>query len=321
MARIVTVLGATGIQGGSIVAALLNNPAYTIRAVTRNSHSDAAKSLKAKGVSVVEADLDSVESLKSAFAGTYAIFAVTNFFEALSAKGIEESAKNETRQGINLADAAAATESLEHYIWSTLPNSRQNSGGQQVVPYYESKNKVDDYIKSIPRLFTKTTFLWLGWYAGNMASPVYKPNPITMIDGSTSYIQIQGIPSSTLIPSLGDEKKNPGLFVQAILDQPQKTLPHKIVVGVVEELAIGDVLTSFASAQNIKVQYVQVPREEYAKLWSVWGELIDKSHSYLKLTGSKAFSNVEGDVITKESLNIEGLVGTSEAFKSMPHMF
>ena len=58
MSEIITVFGATGNQGGSVVDAVLNDPAlssrFTIRAVTRDASKPAAKELAAKdGVEVV----------------------------------------------------------------------------------------------------------------------------------------------------------------------------------------------------------------------------------------------------------------------------
>ena len=67
MAKLIVVMGATGVQGGSVVSALLKNPAYKIRAVTRNALGDSAKKLAAEGVEVVSADSGDVESLKVAF--------------------------------------------------------------------------------------------------------------------------------------------------------------------------------------------------------------------------------------------------------------
>ena len=78
--KIVTVLGATGAQGGSVVDYLLKSPEeYSVRAISRNSESNAAKTLTARGVEVVQADMDDVTSLITAFKGSYAIFAVTDF--------------------------------------------------------------------------------------------------------------------------------------------------------------------------------------------------------------------------------------------------
>lgn len=58
MAKLIVVTGATGAQGGSVVDALLKDPSkWKVRAVTRNTTSDAAKKLAEKGVEVVKCDL------------------------------------------------------------------------------------------------------------------------------------------------------------------------------------------------------------------------------------------------------------------------
>ncbi|PVH96480.1 NAD(P)-binding protein [Periconia macrospinosa] len=316
MSKIVTVVGATGIQGGSVVKALLNSPEYSVRAITRNTNSDTAKSLKSRGVEVVEADINSVDSLRAAFKGSYAIFAVTNFFEAImKGESVEKSMELETQMGINLADAAAATETLSHYVWSTLPNSRKNSGGKFVVPYYESKNRIDDHIRKNQQLFNKTTFLWIGWYASNMAYPFFKPSPIHTADGSEVYVQLLSEPSSTRLPLLGDEQTNPGVFAKAVLDQPEKTLPGKLVAGVDEHKPYSEVVeTYYATAQGIKAQVVQIPKEHYRQIWPVWGGLMDITNSYFNFTDGKSFSSVDQEVLLKDDLGIKGLVGTAEAF-------
>lgn len=315
MSKTVTVVGATGIQGGSVIRALLDSPKYSLRAITRNPQSDAAKALAAQGVKVVRANINDVGSLREAFAGSHAIFAATNFFEALPTLGIEKSMETETLLGKNLADAAAATESLEHYVWSTLPNSHKNSGGKVVVPYYESKNRVDDHIKTQhPQLLRKTTFLWLGWYASNMNYPWYRPSEVHTAGGDRSYIQLLSVPTSVKIPLLGDEKVNPGLFVRAILDRPDLTLPAKAVAGVDEQLTLSDVARVYGAAQCINVRCVQISKTDYKELWPAWGELMDVSHSYMEVMDGKGFSSVDEDVLSKEDLGVEGLLGTAEAF-------
>ncbi|KAK7217847.1 hypothetical protein V2G26_005850 [Clonostachys chloroleuca] len=285
MAKIVTVVGATGIQGA--------------QAITRDSKSDAAKALAEKGVKVVEADITKPDTLLPAFAGSYAIFAVTDYFGPLVTAGIYKSMDIESEKGINLANAAAATDSLKHYIWSSLPNSHQNSGGKIVVPYYESKNRVDRHIKSIPHLLSKTTFAWFSWYAGNMNYPLYQPSPINSMDGEKLYVQLVGAsPTTTLLPLMGDEKTNVGLFVKAILDQPEKTLPGRIVRGLVEQMSI-----------NI--------RGGLCEDLSYLGELLNINHGYMNQLGSQAFTSTVEQVVTKDDLDIKGLVGTAEAFAAI----
>jgi len=108
--------------------------------------------------------------------GATLIFAVTDFFEPFAAKGHEEAMKVESAQGINLAKAAAATPTLKHYIWSTLPNGKKISGGKYIVPHFEAKNQIDAYIKSDPALLAKTTFVWVTFFASNLFFPMFTPN-------------------------------------------------------------------------------------------------------------------------------------------------
>jgi uncharacterized protein YbjT (DUF2867 family) len=44
MTKIIAVTGATGQQGGSVARIMLKAPGWTVRAITRNANSDAAKS-------------------------------------------------------------------------------------------------------------------------------------------------------------------------------------------------------------------------------------------------------------------------------------
>jgi uncharacterized protein YbjT (DUF2867 family) len=64
---IITVIGATGVQGGSVVDAALKSSIYKVRAITRNINSDKAKALAARGVELATADLNDEQSLIKAF--------------------------------------------------------------------------------------------------------------------------------------------------------------------------------------------------------------------------------------------------------------
>ncbi|KAL4756234.1 uncharacterized protein BDW70DRAFT_154367 [Aspergillus foveolatus] len=308
MSKVITVVGATGAQGGSVVTALhdLVDPTYTVRAITRNPSSAAAQTLLDKNIEVIKADLHDLSSLVSAFKGSHAVFAVTNFFENLPTHGIEGAMELETNAGINLAKAAAATETLKHYVWSTLPDSKTNSEGRITVPYYESKNAVDRYIHSVPELLKKTTFVWLGWVCAFGET------------GVRNYVTFSGVDPATKVPLLGDEKVNAGLFVKAILEQPGKTLPGKIVSAVLEQRSIGDVVEVFGKVKGVQARCVKIDREVYRVLWPVWGNVLDASHAYLEDAGGKAFSAKEEEVLTKEDLGLDGLAGIEVAFEKVP---
>ncbi len=50
MSPTIAVLGATGVQGGSVVKALLSDKSWKVRGITRDPSKDTAKTLSAQGV-------------------------------------------------------------------------------------------------------------------------------------------------------------------------------------------------------------------------------------------------------------------------------
>jgi uncharacterized protein YbjT (DUF2867 family) len=169
MARIVTVFGATGAQGGGLVRAMLADPqqAFTVRAVTRHPASDAGKALTAAGVEVVQADLDDVASLRRAMEGAHGAYAVTNFWEHFSPE-------REYGQARNLAVAARDTQ-VAHVIWSTLEDTRRQVPldddrmptlmGRYKVPHFDAKGEANvEFISAgVP-----TTLLYISFYWDNL---------------------------------------------------------------------------------------------------------------------------------------------------------
>jgi uncharacterized protein YbjT (DUF2867 family) len=83
MSKLITVFGSTGVQGGSVVNAILTHPTlskeFKIRVITRDTSKPNARALASKGVETVKADLELPESEAVALEGSYAVFAVTNY--------------------------------------------------------------------------------------------------------------------------------------------------------------------------------------------------------------------------------------------------
>ncbi len=96
-------------------------------------------------------------------------------------QGREVAMEVEFDMGFNLAKAASNTPTLEHYIWSTLPNARHISSGRHPVPHFEAAYQVDQYIMEDVILFPKTTFLWCTYYATNLLLPMSTPNYVVRI--------------------------------------------------------------------------------------------------------------------------------------------
>jgi uncharacterized protein YbjT (DUF2867 family) len=300
--KIVTVVGATGNQGAGVVDALLKNPNYRVRATTRRPSSEAANALRARGVEVLQVDLNDAESLKTAFAGSHYVFAVTDFFEPFSKSGPEHAMKVETEQGINLARAAAETATLEHYIWSSLPNSRSLSNGKYVVPHFDGKNRVDDYIRSNKNLLAKTTILWVTWYHTNYNFPMFTPY---FIPTAGKYVQFATHAPSTPISTIGNVRENVGPFVEAILANPRKVSNGAIVKADIEDTTSGKLLQTWARAAGKEAITVNTDVPTYNALWPMWAEEMGVMMRFWDEFKEKSWTELGQTVLTRESLGID----------------
>jgi len=320
MAPIFTVMGATGAQGSSVVDHALKAGVYKVRAVTRNPNSEKAKALAAKGAEVVQADVNDEESLVKAFHGSTAIYGITDFFEPFAKGGPEEGQRVEVQQGKNLANAAVKTSTLEHYIWSTLPNGVKISNGKYLIPHFEAKNKIDVYIRENKELYAKTTFLWITFYAANFFFPMYTP---IWVKSAGKYIQTQPVPPTVPLYSIGDTVKNVGVFTNAILAQPKVSLPAKIVLAYAEETTTGGFLETWTAGTGKPSQYVEVSPDAWDKLWPLWGAEMGVMMEFWNDAQDKSWSSTEQDVITKTELGIKDneLVFPKEAFASIDWAF
>ena len=75
----ITIFGATGIQGGSVLRHLLqSDKAYRIRAVTRDPTKPAAQKLSEQGVEVVKAELGDAQEVAKAVEGQDLVFVSLN---------------------------------------------------------------------------------------------------------------------------------------------------------------------------------------------------------------------------------------------------
>ncbi len=164
MAKVIAVVGSTGVQGGGLCRAILADPSggFSVRAITRDPNKDKAKALAAAGAEVVKADLDDVESLKKAFAGAHGVYAVTNFWEHFSAE-------KEKAQAKNIAEAAKAA-GVKHVIWSTLEDTRKFMAADDKrmpflqekyrVPHFDAKAEANAYFAGLPATMLVTSFYW-----------------------------------------------------------------------------------------------------------------------------------------------------------------
>jgi uncharacterized protein YbjT (DUF2867 family) len=164
--KIITVFGATGAQGGSLVKAILNDPnsAFTARAVTRNPDSDKAKALAQAGAEVVAGNIDDKQSIVDAMQGAFGAFCVTFFWDHFSPEKEMEEARR-------FAEAAKET-GVQHLIWSTLEDTRKfvpldddripTLHGKYKVPHFDAKGESDHFFTDlgVPTTFLRASFYW-----------------------------------------------------------------------------------------------------------------------------------------------------------------
>ncbi len=164
--RIIAVVGATGAQGGGLVRAILDDKHsdFAVRAITRNTDTEAARKLRDLGAEVVAADIDDPDSLERAFAGAYGVYCVT-FFWAHFDTALE------IAQARRMAEAAKAA-GVQHVIWSTLEDTRRwipladsrmpTLQGKYKVPHMDAKGEANQLFTDLglPVTFLLTSFYW-----------------------------------------------------------------------------------------------------------------------------------------------------------------
>jgi len=164
--KIIAVMGATGLQGGGLVRAIVNDPAkeFTARAITRYVNSDKAQSLKKIGAEIVEGDLDKPETIKKAFEGAYGAYCVTFYWAHFSPE-------KELQHAKTMIDAVKSA-GMQHAIWSTLEDTRKwiplndnrmpTLKGKYKVPHFDAKGEADKFFidSGVPVTFLAASYYW-----------------------------------------------------------------------------------------------------------------------------------------------------------------
>jgi len=132
----IAVTGATGTQGGATARALLH-AGRPVRALTRKPDSAPARQLRRLGAQVAYADFADPSSLVAALAGATALFAVTTPFAT--------DAGQEAKDGITLLDAAAATGTIEHVVFTSAANADRDTG----IPHFDSKYRIEQHLAGL----------------------------------------------------------------------------------------------------------------------------------------------------------------------------
>lgn len=254
--KVIAVVGATGAQGGGLVRAIENDRSgeFVARAITRDVNSSKARELSARGIEVVAADIDDVESVKRAFSGAYGAFCVTFFWHHMSAE-------KEIAQARNMAEAAKAT-NLQHVIWSTLEDTRQwmplsddrmpTLQGKYKVPHYDGKGEANQIFLDLglPVTLLNTSFYWENFiYFG--AGP--KPGP----DGVLTLTMPMG---NSRLPGMASD--DIGKCALGIFKAGREFIGKSVAIAG-EHLTGAQIAEKMSRALGREVRYNDVPPEVY----------------------------------------------------------
>jgi uncharacterized protein YbjT (DUF2867 family) len=134
-ARIIAVVGATGLQGGAVTRRLLQDH-WPVRALTRNPEGTQARALAQLGAEVVKADTADPVSLEGAFGGVHGVFSVQNHHLS----GYE----GEVRQGKHVAEVAKQV-GVSHVVYSGAGIGVGGTG----VGSWETKVEVAAHLRAL----------------------------------------------------------------------------------------------------------------------------------------------------------------------------
>ncbi|KAF2716263.1 NAD(P)-binding protein [Polychaeton citri CBS 116435] len=210
--KIITVFGATGNQGGSVINIGLAHAnlssKYAFRGVTRDPSSAKSQALAAKGVELVKAELSDIASIKAAVKGSWGVFGVTDFWSLLDKE-------KEIQQGKNIFDACKET-GVKHFVFASLPFVEKLSGGAITgVKHFDSKALVREYAEA-----NKGSDLLVSYYDPAM----FYSNLKTLVH------TIEGTPTMSLpFPGenidwpLHDPARDGGKFVMGLFEGGEKS--------------------------------------------------------------------------------------------------
>ncbi|KPI40232.1 NmrA-like family domain-containing protein 1 [Cyphellophora attinorum] len=246
--KILTIFGATGNQGGSVVSVILGSSTlsskYQLRAITRDTTKPNAVALKDKGVQLAKADLNDAGSVAEAIKGSYGVFAVTNYWETMD-KDVEYN------QGKNIVDAAKA-EGVKHLVWSGLPNVTKVSNGElTLVEHFDSKADVTEYgNKSKGDSLIFSTFM-PGYFMSNLPGQIKKQE-----DGQIG-LSLPWNAEKTWVP-LQDIRADTGKFVAGLFEAGSSA-NGVAVQGASEWIHPSAIVAKVAEVSGQDVKFIEQP--------------------------------------------------------------
>ncbi len=228
----IAVIGATGQQGSAVIDALLASGA-SIRGLVRDPASERALALEARGVEVVAADQEDVDSLVRALGGVAALFFMTTFEGPDGVDG-------EVRRGVAVAEAAARA-GVPRVVYSSVGGAERNTG----IPHFESKRRVEERLGEL----VPTTVLRPAFFMENL-HPQLAPGE----DGDV----VVRLPLPADVPLQMVAVRDVGTVAARLVLDPEAIDEDAIEIAG-DELTLADAADRAATALGRPVRFEEVP--------------------------------------------------------------
>lgn len=131
--ELITVFGATGAQGSSVLRSLAANnlKGFTLRGTARNPSSDLVMLISALGVEVVNADGWDQTSMVAAFKGSWGVFVNTNSDDPIFEP--PQNTNTEFHLGKLIVDSAVEA-GVEVFVYSGFNSAKEITKGEVANP-------------------------------------------------------------------------------------------------------------------------------------------------------------------------------------------
>ncbi|KZV78226.1 NAD(P)-binding protein [Exidia glandulosa HHB12029] len=246
---LVVVVGATGIQGGSVIHNLIaSDKPYRLRGLTRDASKPAAQKIKELGVDIVSVNISvgNEAAVREAFRGATVVFSVTNFWEHMDVA-------RETAEGKLMVDAAKAVD-VKLFIFSGLPHVSKLSGGKYGnVQHFDGKGEIAEYARSqLP-----TVDVQAGYYMTNLTNPLVALTKVE--DGS--YLWERPTSGDPRFPYI-DMEHDYGLFVRYAIESPEYNKGGGTIHTYGELVRTSEAAATLERVRGIKVAVTDFPGPE-----------------------------------------------------------
>ncbi|NNE03194.1 MAG: NmrA/HSCARG family protein [Eudoraea sp.] len=269
--KTIFITGITGNQGSALAKYLITQDCKLI-GLTRNENSDKAKHWKAKGVTIVEGNLDEPNSYKDHLEKADAIFLV----QTLQRK------ENEIKQGKQFIDAIKP-QGNSHLVYSSVLGADLNTG----VPHFDSKFDLENYIisKNLDHTILRPASFYENHLLPQVANGIKKGKFVSPLKKNCTQ-QMIGVDDI-------------GKIAAKVISKREKYEGKTLSIAT-DEWQIGQVPQAFSEVMNRPVKYKKLPGF-ITRL--AMGKDLSKMFRYMNKHNFKVVDNIEA---IKSEFEIKG---------------